>query len=459
MRREQAPPGLGATKAFGQALILSLAQWQAHAERLEAAGATLGICLEPSDDPGQIVHCFERIVLIAIRFPAFTDGRGYSTARLLRQRHGWTGELRAVGDVLRDQMFYLSRCGFDTFDLKDGEPVAEAIAGFGDFSEAYQSAADRGPLFRRRSARHRCLGRPVSAGLAAASAAQPPARVVLVGAGPGSVDLLTLKAARLIAEADWLVHDALVQPEVLALAARAVIIGVGKRAGRKSTRQGDINRTLIDCARRGGLVVRLKGGDPLMFARAQEELEALRAAGIVVEVVPGITTAQAAHAAIAAPMTERGRRRSMVFATPQVQAPAAGPVVDESSGESIAEPIGAADGGADVQWARALVNAGGGALYMASSVVNRARATLLSLGMAADTPATWVINVSLPGQAVLATTVGELGPLPQEHSGKPALLLLGTGVASALPPAASARQSSRVVAQSVREPATATLSS
>jgi uncharacterized protein (DUF934 family) len=143
--------GAAATAACGQQLILPLAQWQDHAERLAAAGATLGICLEPSDDPGRIVDLFERITLIAIRFPAFTDGRGYSTARLLRQRHGWTGELRAVGDVLRDQMFYLARCGFDTFDLKDGEPVAEAIAGFGDFSEAYQSAADRGPLFRRRT--------------------------------------------------------------------------------------------------------------------------------------------------------------------------------------------------------------------------------------------------------------------------------------------------------------------
>jgi len=293
-----------------------------------------------------------------------------------------------------------------------------------------------------------------------AGVARPPGRVVLVGAGPGSVELLTLKAARLIAEADWLVHDALVQPEVLALAVRAEVISVGKRAGRRSTRQHDINRTLIDCARNGGLVVRLKGGDPLMFARAQEELEALGEAGIAVEVVPGITTAQAAHAALAAPMTERGRRRSMVFATPQVQAPASGPC-----GE-------AAAGGGGVQWARTLVNAGGGALYMASSVAVRVRATLLSLGMPADTPATWVVNVSLPGQAVLATTVGELGPLPQEHTGQPALLLVGTAVPApeaavafqpaaieaALRRAASAQPSPRVVAQSLREPATATLS-
>ena len=281
-------------------------------------------------------------------------------------------------------------------------------------------------------------------GATTAAAARPPGRVILVGAGPGSVDLLTLKAARLIAAADWLVHDALVQPEVLALARHAEVISVGKRAGRKSTRQHDINRTLIDCARRGGLVVRLKGGDPLMFARAQEELEALREAGIAVEVVPGITTAQAAHAALAAPMTERGRRRSMVFATPQVQA---------SSGAA-ESPDAAAAGKVDVQWARALVNAGGGALYMASTVAARTRATLLSLGMPADTPATWVVNVSLPGQAIVATTVGELGPLPPEHAGKPALLLLGTAVPA---PPAGIRQISRVVAQSIREPATATL--
>lgn len=275
-----------------------------------------------------------------------------------------------------------------------------------------------------------------------------PGRVVLVGAGPGSLDLLTLKAARLIAEADWLVHDALVQPEVLALARRARIISVGKRAGRKSTRQHDINRILVDCARRGGLVVRLKGGDPLLFARAQEELEALRAAGIPVEVVPGITTAQAAHAALAAPMTERGRRRSVVFATPQTeappaQAPGAGPG-DAPARDRRQAPAAALD----VQWARALVNAGGGALYMASTVATRTRATLLSLGMPADTPATWVVNVSLPGQSVLATTLGELQSLPDELAGLPALLLLGTRVPSTRP-----------VAQCTREPATATLSS
>jgi len=146
----EAPSGLAAGAAASRRLILPRAQWPLHADALAAAGATLGICLEPADEPAAIVPFFDRIELVAVRFPAFTDGRGYSTARLLRQRHGWKGEMRAVGDVLRDQMFYLARCGFDTFDLKDGESVADALRGFGDFSEAYQAAVDRGPLFRRR---------------------------------------------------------------------------------------------------------------------------------------------------------------------------------------------------------------------------------------------------------------------------------------------------------------------
>jgi uncharacterized protein (DUF934 family) len=140
----------GAPADTGARLLLSLEQWQSHGEALLAAGAVVGICLEADQGPEQVADILGRIGLVAVRFGAFTDGRGYSTARLLRQRYGWTGELRAVGDVLRDQMFYLARCGFDTFDLKDGESVADALSGFGDFTEAYQAAVDRGPLFRRR---------------------------------------------------------------------------------------------------------------------------------------------------------------------------------------------------------------------------------------------------------------------------------------------------------------------
>src|SRR5213592_1009668 len=111
--------------------------------------------------------------------------------------------------------------------------------------------------------------------------------VFLVGAGPGAPDLLTLRAARLLAEADIVFHDALVHPDTIALAARAEKIAVGKRCGKHSTAQKFINKRLIDAARAHAVVIRLKGGDPMLFGRAQEEIDALRAAGIPFEVVPG----------------------------------------------------------------------------------------------------------------------------------------------------------------------------
>ncbi len=110
----------------------------------------VGIELSPDEDPAAFAADLDRFSLIAIRFPRFTDGRGYSIARELRQLHGWRGHLRATGDVLRDQLFYLARCGFDQYELRDDQDVARAIAAFGDFSEAYQAAVDRGALFERR---------------------------------------------------------------------------------------------------------------------------------------------------------------------------------------------------------------------------------------------------------------------------------------------------------------------
>lgn len=140
-------------------------------------------------------------------------------------------------------------------------------------------------------------------------------KVVLVGAGPGAADLITVRGARLLAQADVVLYDALVTPEMLALCARAEKISVGKRSGQRSTAQALINQQLVDCARRHALVVRLKGGDPMLFGRADEELRALEAAGIEVEVVPGITTAVAAAAATRQPLTKRGVARSVAFFT------------------------------------------------------------------------------------------------------------------------------------------------
>jgi len=115
------------------------------------AGTGQVLRLEPADDPAKFADRLGAVARIEVNFPNFTDGRGYSIARLLRERHGYDGELRAVGDVQRDQLFYLARCGFDAFLLRKDEDAEDALAAFEDFSEAYQASVERPqPLFRRR---------------------------------------------------------------------------------------------------------------------------------------------------------------------------------------------------------------------------------------------------------------------------------------------------------------------
>lgn len=140
-------------------------------------------------------------------------------------------------------------------------------------------------------------------------------KVYLVGAGPGAADLITVRGARLLGQADAVLYDALVTPEMLDLCRQAELISVGKRSGQRSTAQTLINQQLVECAGKFKHVVRLKGGDPMLFGRADEELRALEAAGIEVEVVPGITTAVAAAAATKQPLTKRGVARSVAFFT------------------------------------------------------------------------------------------------------------------------------------------------
>lgn len=137
-------------------VIVPLAAWRVLRDALIARSGRVGISLTGSDEPSDIAGDLERFQLIAVHFASFTDGRGYTIARLLRERHDWRGELRAIGDIQRDQLHYLSRCGFDAFDLREGENVETALSAFNDFSEAYQTAADQPvPLFRRRVAESR----------------------------------------------------------------------------------------------------------------------------------------------------------------------------------------------------------------------------------------------------------------------------------------------------------------
>jgi uroporphyrin-III C-methyltransferase len=140
-------------------------------------------------------------------------------------------------------------------------------------------------------------------------------KVYLLGAGPGAPDLITVRGARILAQADVVLHDALVTEGMLELCPQAVKISVGKRSGQRSTAQTLINQQLVECARKYKLVVRLKGGDPMLFGRADEELRALEAEGIEVEVIPGITAACAAAASSKQPLTKRGVARSVAFFT------------------------------------------------------------------------------------------------------------------------------------------------
>lgn len=142
----------GEAAPAGTPVVVPLERWLAEREDLGARAGELGVRLDPECDPAALAGDLGRLTLIAVRFPHFTDGRGYSIARQLRERLGWRGELRAVGDVQRDQLAYLARVGFDAFALRAGEDVVAASGRFDPFSDAYQAAWDRpDPLFRRRN--------------------------------------------------------------------------------------------------------------------------------------------------------------------------------------------------------------------------------------------------------------------------------------------------------------------
>ena len=226
--------------------------------------------------------------------------------------------------------------------------------------------------------------------------------VYLVGAGPGAADLLTVRAARLLEQADIVFHDALVDEEMLALARKAARVAVGKRCGKLSTAQRFINKQLIDAAARHRTVVRLKGGDPMLFGRAQEEIDALRAAGVPVEVVPGVTSAFAASAELAQSLTERGVSRRSLFVTPRV-----------GEGEDAHD------------WAQPAVAADTVVLYMAGRQAETISAGLLAAGVPASRPAVFVENASLARTAAVPTRVGDLAGAANLLGDGATLLLFG----------------------------------
>ena len=242
-----------------------------------------------------------------------------------------------------------------------------------------------------------------------------PGKCTLVGAGPGDPELLTIKAVKAIHAATVLLVDDLVSPDIVALApATARIVHVGKRGGCKSTPQAFIGKLMVMAAREGEHVVRLKGGDPFIFGRGGEEVEHLRAAGIDVEVVNGITSGLAAVTALGVPLTHREHAHGVVFVTGHARPDSEG--VDWKALAEVAYK------------ARLTL-----VIYMGVSGAGRIRQDLLT-GLPAATPVAIVHKASLPDQREAVTTLGELdATIAREQLASPAVIVVGdviSGVAA-----------------------------
>jgi uroporphyrin-III C-methyltransferase len=224
-------------------------------------------------------------------------------------------------------------------------------------------------------------------------------RVIFVGAGPGAADLITLRGLRALEQADVVLHDALIDLSLQRHARQAQWIPVGKRGYRESAVQTEINAQLIRHAQRGALVVRLKGGDPSLFGRLEEELEALHAAGIATEVVPGVSAALAAAAGTLRPLTRRGSGRSVALSTAVTR-----------DGEL------AAGRRADTE-----------VFYMAGRKLAELSRRLIAAGWSADAPALVVSRALWPDQIATEHSVADLASAGVLHAGRPAVVTVGVG--------------------------------
>ena len=241
-------------------------------------------------------------------------------------------------------------------------------------------------------------------------------KVVFIGAGPGAADLITLRGARRLADADLVLFDALTDPALRQLAPRAQWIDVGKRGFCDSTAQTRIDALLVKHALAGRRVVRLKGGDPSVFGRLEEELQALAAAGIDCEVVPGITAAIAAAAATQRPLTRRGYGRSVTLTTAMTAAPAG---VDAAPAQ--AEQLHATRS-ADTE-----------VFYMAGRQLAALARRLRDAGWAADTPVLVVSHAGWPDQIATDHRIDTLQRASVLHAGRPTVVTVGAGARAVMP--------------------------
>ncbi|MGH6922352.1 MAG: siroheme synthase CysG [Propylenella sp.] len=335
-----------------------------------------------------------------------STGAGPVLAQKLRAR---------IEALLPERLGALARLG-DSF-----RAAADKVLPKGQPRRRFWSAFFEGGIAHAALSGHADAARRLAARLLAQSDGAENGFVWLVGAGPGAADLLTLRAQRILLEADVIVHDSLVPESVVAMGRRdAERIYVGKRKGRHSATQEVINGILVREAAAGRRVVRLKAGDPLVFGRAGEEMAALRAAGIPFEIVPGVTAAFAAAAEAEIPLTLRGAASSIVFATGQ-----------DAAGDVLPEWAGLALSGATV------------AVYMGRSVAAEVADKLMEAGLDASTPAAVIENATLPERRHFAGTLLDLASFAQRTDiGGPTLILIGRvaaegalSLAEPLPPA------------------------
>ena len=231
-------------------------------------------------------------------------------------------------------------------------------------------------------------------------------KVYLVGAGPGDPELLTRKAWRVLQSADVVLHDDLVAPEILQILPPSVqVVNVGKRCGAKSISQDEINALMVQLAREGKTVARLKSGDPLLFGRAGEELEALHCAGVEFEIIPGVTAALGAAAAAQISLTDRRRASRVVFVT-----------AHREGGTGLANERHVS---ADTTYV----------IYMPGSRYAELAAELQAAGIAANVPCVVISHATMKDESIFHTTVARLPTCPKAAS--PSLIIVGAVVAAA----------------------------
>lgn len=241
---------------------------------------------------------------------------------------------------------------------------------------------------------------------------KPTGKVYLVGAGPGDPELLTVKALKLLGRADIILHDELVSREILAFAGpEARVVNVGKRCGAKKITQAEINAQMIESARSGFEVVRLKSGDPGVFGRLGEEIDALEEAAVPFQIVPGVTAGLAAAASLKVSLTDRQKSSRVIVVTNHQ-----------------------AHGGASIKktdWTGLVRDDVTLVIYMPGRDFANLRAELLAAGMSPDVPAAIVSRASTAHESSQYTSLGEIDGLPRRES--PSVLLIGRSLDHARP--------------------------